>query len=457
MQSYLAPFLLLAAFFSSSSLFVRGTNSNSDDHSIKRFRRELKRQQQLSDAWLEQHANITLLELLNVACPCPDPTYCYPIPASSSSSDVNNNHNLPFQPSGEVYGFAGASDTGEKFNWTHITTVAWASNDTLMCQAHQHGSRAVIGPPSFNLTLMTLLNDKDRNQYIQTWTESALKIVQGRHRDGVVFDFEGPMARNSPIGQAYVALINATRTAFHSATDSDGFTIPPMQVSTCVAWSPDGIDGRYFPHEQLAEASDLLYVMDYDTQSQIIQGPCLASANAPITGTRQGIQQFLELGISPSKLILGVPWYGYTYPCLPGTRANDRFCQLPLVPFRGVDCSDAAGYEVPYSNLLHEFQNQSTSSARETLMRRDAYMDAAFFNSQVKNQVVKQSWLDDPISLRHKYAYARSVGLAGVGPFQFSDLDPVLQPEESRQMWSAFDTFWEEAGVDNDDDATETQ
>lgn len=29
-----------------------------------------------------------------------------------------------------------------------------------------------------------------------------------------------------------------------------------------------------------------------------------------------GIQKYLDLGISPDKLILGVPWYGYYYSCL---------------------------------------------------------------------------------------------------------------------------------------------
>ena len=28
-----------------------------------------------------------------------------------------------------------------------------------------------------------------------------------------------------------------------------------------------------------------------------------------------GIQQFVKEGIPTSKLVLGVPWYGYNYPC----------------------------------------------------------------------------------------------------------------------------------------------
>ena len=38
--------------------------------------------------------------------------------------------------------------------------------------------------------------------------------------------------------------------------------------------------------------------------------------------------------------------YGYEYVCEPGTAPTARYCPIPFVPFRGVNCSDAAGTEV---------------------------------------------------------------------------------------------------------------
>ncbi len=38
--------------------------------------------------------------------------------------------------------------------------------------------------------------------------------------------------------------------------------------------------------------------------------------------------------------------YGYEYACEPGTAPTARYCPIPFVPFRGVNCSDAAGTEV---------------------------------------------------------------------------------------------------------------
>ena len=80
--------------------------------------------------------------------------------------------------------------------------------------------------------------------------------------DGIVFDYESPQASGSAEAATYAALIGETRTTFHSVN-------PSYQISTCVAWSPDGIDGRDYPYVDLAKGSDLLYVMDYDTRSQI--------------------------------------------------------------------------------------------------------------------------------------------------------------------------------------------
>lgn len=52
-----------------------------------------------------------------------------------------------------------------------------------------------------------------------------------------------------------------------------------------------------------------------------------------------------------AQLILGLPWYGYDYPCVPdstGQRMSPEgdACHLSAVPFRGAPCSDAAGRQV---------------------------------------------------------------------------------------------------------------
>jgi hypothetical protein len=49
---------------------------------------------------------------------------------------------------------------------------------------------------------------------------------------------------------------------FHAA-------IPGSRVTVDVPWSPYDIDGRNYDWAGLADAADLLFIMAYDTQSQV--------------------------------------------------------------------------------------------------------------------------------------------------------------------------------------------
>jgi len=179
--------------------------------------------------------------------------------------------------------------------------------------------------------------------------------------------------------------------------------------------------------------------MSYDTRSQIF-GQCIASANAPKVVSKHGIERYIQIGVSPKKLILGLPWYGYDYPCLLGTKDQDRFCPVREVPFRGVDCSDAAGTEFNYADIMQYLNENKTSTGR----LYDKYLLSPYFN-YVKDNVVHQVWYDDPDSLSTKYQYAKERNLLGVGPYELTFLDytsnsPKVQ-QQTKEMWEALMKF----------------
>jgi hypothetical protein len=132
-----------------------------------------------------------------------------------------------------------------------------------------------------------------------------------------------------------------TCTCTHTCTHTLLYT--QSQISFDVAWSPNCIDGRCYQYAELALVTDYLVVMSYDERSQIY-GPCVAGANSGYNTTTTGILQYRTLGLNTTQLILGVPWYGYNYPCL--SLSDDHVCSIDKVPFRGADCSDAAGRHV---------------------------------------------------------------------------------------------------------------
>lgn len=347
-----------------------------------------------------------------LSCPCSDPQWCEPIGGP------------PLQDK-EFYGF-GDGDL-MTMDWDYVTTVAWAGSAQVACEAHAHAARAILGAPKVYLGPDAATRTK--------WAQDALTMVQAKFMDGLVFDWEDPAPVGSDAVEWYVQLINVTNGVFKQAN-------PSYQVSVCVAWSPDNIDGRGYDIAGFAASSDVLYVMDYDTRSQVLS-QCLASANAPLPGTMRGVQRYLDLGVSPSQLILGVPWYGYRYVCEDGTDPKAIYCPIPLVPFRGVNCSDAAGSEIAYAKVMAILDGGNSTTGR----RWDTSMQAPYFNTVEDGKTV-QYWYDDPDSLGAKYAYAKRVGLRGVGPFTWADLDSTgdkthnpLAPGEAKAMWQALDLF----------------
>eukprot|EP01059_Diplonema_ambulator_P029700 TRINITY_DN4938_c0_g1_i1.p1 TRINITY_DN4938_c0_g1~~TRINITY_DN4938_c0_g1_i1.p1 ORF type:complete len:411 (+),score=73.94 TRINITY_DN4938_c0_g1_i1:170-1234(+) len=348
-------------------------------------------------------------------CPCEDTSLCKQIQGRRSK---------------EVFGFS-TPDSNYQWgvlDWSRITTIAWATGDAAMCTAHKNNARIIAGAielTTYNLTMMT-----QNPALIDQYVADTVSMVKAQYLDGVTFDYESPLAPHSLEAETYVRVINATKTALESQ-------VPGTQVSVCVAWSPFNIDGRYYDILGFAGVVDYMYVMMYDTRSQIFE-QCIAAPNAALPIVYQGVQQYLALGVPPQKIILGLPWYGYDYPCT-NDAPDQEFCKLRLVPFRGVNCSDAAGTEMPFSwymNLLNT--NQTTTG-----LQWNADVSSPWFNYKDANGVVHQMQIDTSESLRNKYEVAAKYGLGGTGPYCFTMLAYGTQQEQdqARAMWEALDVF----------------
>ena len=53
-----------------------------------------------------------------------------------------------------------------------------------------------------------------------------------------------------------------------------------------------------------------------------------------------GARRFLARGVPAHKLVLGVPFYGYAYPCL-NSGVTDDVCAIPREAWGGVNCRRA--------------------------------------------------------------------------------------------------------------------
>ncbi|XP_062412629.1 di-N-acetylchitobiase [Sardina pilchardus] len=319
----------------------------------------------------------------------------------------------------EVFVFDVGGKAWKSYDWTKVTTIAaFGQYDAeLMCFAHSKGARLVL---KGDVSISAMVDHTNRT----IWIKDKVSLAKRQFMDGINIDIEQAIEENSPEYFALTALVKETTEAFHKE-------IPGSQVSFDVAWSPKCIDKRCYDYSAIADSCDLLFVMSYDEQSQV-WGDCMALANAPLIQTLIAYKQYLEMKIDPRKLVMGVPWYGYDYPCL--TFSEVGVCEIQKVPFHGAPCSDAAGRQIPYSFMMKQI-NGSMSGRMW-----DVEQAAPYYNYKAADGQIHQVWYDDPESIARKTAYVKEFGLRGVGMWNGNLLDysnnPVAQ-QQSTDMWNA--------------------
>ena len=264
----------------------------------------------------------------------------------------------------------------------------------------------------------------------QVWIQEQLEAVQTHFADGVNIDIEGATQNGTNQSAWLEQLVEDTSFAFKQVNKD-------YQVTFDVAWSPNCIDGRCYHYASIALATDFVVIMAYDERSQIF-GACTASANSALPTTASGIKGFLELGIPPDKLVLGLPWYGYDYPCL--SLSEDFVCTIQKVPFRGVNCSDAAGTQRTYSDI------------RELIVRTTAFvqwnasLESPFFHYKAASGEYHQVWYDDSESLSLKYIYAAQKQMKGLAIWNVDSVNYGGTPNDKflmEEMWDAISVFFD--------------
>ncbi|CAI5711035.1 unnamed protein product [Hyaloperonospora brassicae] len=353
-------------------------------------------------------------------CPC----------SNSNSSDSRSELSLlslclPIDFSGktarnEVFAFSVATDDRWRhYDWDALTTVAWNEDKQLLCHAHSKGVKVVV-KHNFD-DVLQLCNGTAR----QDWIKAAYSKIVLNYADGVNIDTEKPM--HGATSRCLGSLVNELRVELeqHALTMN-------AQITFDVPWAPRGIDGRYYPWRELSLAADFLFVMSYDMRSQVYD-TCVAGANSPFALVKQGLQEFLlAYDVTPDKLVLGVPWYGYRYQCLEregGGLDNAPWCPIEPMPFFGAPCSDATGQQVDYGDIRRLIERQGL------VEQWDPVTQTPFVSYSSEGQPL-QIWFDNPRSLRDKYALVRELGLRGVGMWNADTLD-YSAANDSAIMWSS--------------------
>ena len=264
----------------------------------------------------------------------------------------------------------------------------------LFKKAHSYGTRVVLTLTMMdNSDILTLMDDP---QAQKNTINQAVALVKSRGIDGINVDFEYMGNPGNGYRNEFSGFIQNLSTAMHRQ-------VPQSRVTVSV-YASAVKDPKIYDIHAISQSSDGIFMMAYDFA---VASSDNAIPTAPLYGAKSGkywydvstaVNDFLAQ-MPASKLILGVPYYGYNYPVYsPTVKSATR----PSWSWRGQ--STAQTYAVVQENVKADRSGWD----REGQVGWKAYYVAA-------TGTWRMVFVEDPKSLGLKYDFAKQKNLQGVG------------------------------------------
>jgi len=332
--------------------------------------------------------------------------------------------NIAYNRSGlqkEVFGFAPYWALKDESTWNYnvMSTVAyfgldvmwdgtWNQNTSgwrgyfsaelvdMIARAHAAGDKAVLVIKSGGTAALNdVVTNPSETQLVITNTIGAMA---NRGFDGVNIDFEGtgPSSTYPNIQTGMTSFAAQMSAAVHARWPSAFVSIDTYTGSA--SWS-----GGLYKIDDLSPVVDALFIMAYDMSFSNMGGQ--AGPNAPMTGwtynDTQSIAEYLTKAPA-SKIILGVPWYGY------------RFTTNSSAPYAPTSNAAAEPYSKNMTTLAcaHPATRwDSTSQSYWSVWFSPASGDACGINGNSWQEL----YFEDTQSLGIKYQFVNTSGIRGMG------------------------------------------
>jgi hypothetical protein len=260
------------------------------------------------------------------------------------------------------------SDAG----WNGYQSQALAD---LVTRAHGAGDRVVLTVSCFSQSALDALTSSPSAP--TTLSSALVAAIEAKNLDGVNIDFEGT---GSVDQRGLTNLITQVSAAVHAAN-------PHYQVTMDTYASSAGDPGGFYDIGALAPSVDGFFVMAYQLNLQ-----AASSASSPLTSSMYSdlttVKQYTAV-VPASKVILGVPFYGYDWPTTDGSLTAQSTGPPSTVAYSQIAVS---GHPVYW----------------------DATTDTAWTSYQVGTQW-HETFFEDPSSLYLEAQLAQFFDVAGLG------------------------------------------
>jgi spore germination protein YaaH len=272
--------------------------------------------------------------------------------------------------------------------WKGYTAYVSDNATAVTNAAHAKGVRVV---PTFQLfdsgTLIKMKAFLHSPAAQSRFIKQALALMERRSADGANFDFEPmPQALSLDYARFMAKFKAAMRRQFPTA----------KLVAATSAGAPLTLV------HALAPIVDQMLVMTYNYRWS---GSTVTGAIAPLDNTTRTVKLHIARYLSqvpPSKLILGVPYYGYDWPVT--STVPNATVKRPVAKWGGV-------WSVSYSSARNFL-----AAHPDVVLQHDVSEGSAYFTYwDTVSLTFRQVYFEDELSVAAKYDYAIATGLAGVG------------------------------------------
>ncbi|MBU1355195.1 MAG: T9SS type A sorting domain-containing protein [Candidatus Edwardsbacteria bacterium] len=281
----------------------------------------------------------------------------------------------------------GSITTSHGFPGTWSATIA---------HAHKNGVKVLLCGTCFSSSAITSILSSD--SFRTNAVKNLLNAVRDAGVEGVNIDFEGLALAQK---QNMVKFIHELSDSFHSWDPASYVSLATPAVDWAGSWD----------YDSLAIYSDGLFIMAYD---YFWSGSATTGPVAPLDGYSYDVGWSIHdyavySGNRREKMICGVPYYGYDWPCVGTTAGSATIGSGSAVMFFQAE------------TLAYDYGRQWQASS---------YTPWYYYN----NGEWHQCWYDDEISLGYKYQMVWDSLLAGTGMW-------ALSYDGSRpELWTALRT-----------------
>ena len=243
--------------------------------------------------------------------------------------------------------------------------------------AHAASTRVVLTVNCFSQSALNNLSAHPQSTG-SNLAQQVIPILQSEQLNGLNLDLEGTGAADRHGLAKFVSVVS---TAIRSAN-------PYWQVTMDTYASSAGDPYGFFDINRLAPSVNAFFVMAYDMNSQTVPSPTSPLTSASSFDVETALSEYTSV-VPASKVILGLPFYGYVWPTTGGALGDP-----------------ATGSPVP------ETYAQIMSTGNQV------YWDPATSTPWMPYKVGSQwyqAFFDNPTSIALKVQAANAYGIRGVG------------------------------------------